>query len=65
MNDTGMIAFSFLSSQSETRFFNQKKTQFRLLKDLNSSKMNDFLIDRSVPVTLDSYMLTFGDSNKS
>ena len=38
--------------------------QFTLRKDLNSTKMNDFLINGGVPVTLYSNMLTFRDSNK-
>ena len=41
------------------------KSQFRLKKDLNSTKMNDLLINEGIPVTIFSNMLTFRDSNKS
>ena len=41
-----------------------KKSQFRLIKDLNS-KMYVFLIHENIPVTLYSNMLNFIDSNKS
>ena len=43
----------------------ENKSQFRLLKDLNSTEMYDFLIHGNKPVTLYSIMLTFRDSNKS
>ena len=46
-------------------FLNLKKCQFRLRKDPNSTKLNDFLIHRSIPVTLFSNMILFRDSNKS
>ena len=36
-----------------------------MTKDLNSSKMNDFLINDGLPVTLYSNLLIFGDSNES
>ena len=43
----------------------ENKSQFRLIKDLNSTKMNDFLIIGCIPVTLFSNMLTFRDNNNS
>ena len=43
----------------------ENKSHFRLVKDLNSTKMNDFLVNAGIPVTLYSNMLTFRDSNKS
>ena len=58
MNDKGMIAPYFASSLVKL-FKPENKSQFRLMKDLNSTKMNDFLINTSVPVTLYSKMLTF------
>ena len=63
MNDKGMIA-PYLAS-SLVNFFNLKKSQFRLIKDLNSIEMNEFLISDGTPVTLYSKMLTFRDSNKT
>ena len=43
----------------------ENKSQFEIKKDLNSTKMNDFLINECIPVTLFSNMLLFRDSNKS
>ena len=43
----------------------ENKSQFVLKKDLNSTKMNDFLMNEGIPVTLFSDVLTFRDSNKS
>ena len=40
------------------------KGQFRLTKDPNSTKTNDFLINEKVPVTIFSNMLTFRDTKK-
>ena len=64
MNDKSMIAPYLASSLVEV---NKKdnKSQFRLRKDPNSTKMNDFLIHGTVPVTIFSDMMVFRDSNKS
>ena len=43
MNDKGMIA-SFLASSLVEVFKSDNKSQFRLRKDPDSTKMNDFLI---------------------
>ena len=64
MNDSGLIA-PYLASSLVNVFKPENKSQFRLKKDLNSTKMNDFLINEGVPVTLVSNMLIFRDSNKS
>ena len=64
MNDSGLIA-PYLASSLVNVFKPEKKSQFRLKKDLNSTKMNDFLIIEGIPVTLVSNMLIFRDSNKS
>ena len=64
MNDKGMIA-PYLASSLVNLFKPENKSQFRLRKDLNSTKLNDFLIHGSVPVTLFSNMITSRDSNKS
>ena len=64
MNDKRMIA-PYLASSLVILFKPENKIQFRLIKDLNSSKMNDFLINGGIPVTLFSNMLFFKDSNKS
>ena len=64
MNDSGSIA-PYLASSLVNVFKPENKSQFRLKKDLNSTKMNDFLINEGIPVTLVSNMLIFRDSNKS
>ena len=64
MNDKGLIS-PYLASSLVNLFKPENKSQFRLKKDLNSTKMNDFLINEGIPVTLFSNMLLFRDSNKS
>ena len=64
MNQKGLIA-PYLASSLVNVFKPENKSQFRLRKDNNSTKMNDFLIHRGIPVTLFSNMITFRDSNKS
>ena len=64
MNDKGLIS-PYLTSSLVNLFKPENKSQFKLKKDLNSSKINDFLINESIPITLFSNMLIFRDSNKS
>ena len=64
MNNNGLIA-PYLASSLVNLFKPENKSQFRLKKDLNSTKMNDFLINKGIPVTLVSNLLIFRDSNKS
>ena len=64
MDDKGLIAPYLVSSLAEV-FKKDNKSQFRLRKDPNSTKMNDFLIHGTIPVTIFSNMITFRDSNKS
>ena len=64
MNEQGMIASYLVSSLVEV-FKKDNKSQFRLRKDPNSTKLNDFLIHGSIPVTIFSNMIVFRDSNKS
>ena len=63
MNDRGMIA-PYLASFLVNLFKPESRSQFRLKKDLNSTKTYDFLIKGGIPVTLNSIMLIFRDSNK-
>ena len=51
MNDKNMLA-PYLDSFLVILYKPENKTQFRLIKDPNSTKMNDFLINRGIPVTL-------------
>ena len=64
MNEKGMMA-PYLASSLVNLFKPGNKSQFNLIKDLNSTKMNDLLIHGIIPVTLYSNMFTFRDSNKS
>ena len=64
MNDKGLIA-PYLASSLVEVFKKDNKSQFRLRKDPNSTKINDFLIHGTVPVTIFSDMMVFRDSNKS
>ena len=64
MNDKGLIA-PYLTTSLVEVFKKDKKCQFRLRKDTNSTKMNDFLIHGTIPVTIFSNMITFRESNKT
>ena len=64
MNEKGLIA-PYSASSLVNLFKPENKSQFRLIKDLNSTKMNDFLINDGIPVTLYSIMLISRDSNRS
>ena len=64
MNDKGLIA-SYLTTSLVEVFKKDNKSQFRLRKDPNSTKMKDFLIHGTIPVTIFSNMITFRDSNKT
>ena len=62
--DNGIIAHYLTTSLVEV-FKKDNKSQFRLRKDPNSTKINDFLIHGTIPVTIFSNMITFRDSKKT
>ena len=64
MNDKGMIA-PYLASSLVNLFKPENTSQFILTKDNETIRMNDFLINSGLPISLYSNMLTFRDSNKS
>ena len=64
MIDKGLIA-PYLTTSLVEVFKKDNKSQFRLRKDPNSTKLNDFLIHGTIPVTIFSNMIVFRDSNKS
>ena len=64
MNDKGMIA-PYLASSLVNLLKPESKSQFRLRKDSNSSKVNDFLIHGKIPVSIYSSKITFRDSNQN
>ena len=59
MGDKGLIDSSIIEVIKS-----DNKGQFRLTKDPDSTKPNDFLINEKVPVTIFSNMITFRDSKK-
>ena len=59
MNDKGLIDSSLIEVIKS-----DNKGQFRLIKDPDSTKTNDFLINEKVPVTIFSNMLTFRNTKK-
>ena len=59
-----MIA-PYLASSLVNLFKPENTSQLKLIKDPNSIKMNNFLINGGIPVTLYSNMLIFRDSDKS
>ena len=63
MNDRGILASYLMSPLS--RITNPDNTsQFRLVKDHNSNRVNDLLMKNKIPITLYGNMLTFRDTNK-
>ena len=64
MDEKGMIA-SYLASSLVEVFKKDNKSQFGLRKDPNSTKLNDFLIHGTIPVTIYSNMIVFRDRNKT
>ena len=64
MDENDMIA-SYLASSMVEVFKKDNKSQFRLRKDPDSTKLNDFLIHGKIPVTIFSNMITFRDTDKT
>ena len=64
MNDKDVIA-PHLGTSLVNVLKSENTSQFRLINDLNSTKMYVFLINGGIPVTLFGKMLTFRDSKKS
>ena len=63
MNDRGILATYLMSPLS--RITNPDNTsQFKLVKDSSSNRVNDLKINRTIPITLYGNMLTFRDTNK-
>ena len=63
VNDRGILATYLMSPLS--RITNPDNTsQFRFVKDHNSSRLNDLKINKTIPITLYGNMLTFRDTNK-
>ena len=63
MNDRGILA-SYLMSPLSIITNPENTTQFKLVKDSNSNRVNDLKINNSIPITLYNNMLTFRDTGK-
>ena len=63
MNDRGILAKYLMSPLS--RITNpENSSQFKLVKDSNSNRVNDLKINKTIPITLYGNMITFRDTNK-
>ena len=63
MNDRGILTTYLMSPLS--RITNPENTsQFKLVKDPSSNRVNDLKINKLIPITLYGNMLTFRDTNK-
>ena len=63
MNDRGILATYLLSLLSKITNL-ENSTQFKLVKDANSNRVNDLKINKTIPITLHDNLLTFRDTNK-
>ena len=63
MNDRGILA-TFLMSPLSRIINSENSTQFKLVKDPSSNRVNDLKINKTIPITLCGNMLTFRDTNK-
>ena len=63
MNDRGILA-SYLMTPLSKITNPENTTQFTLLKDPNSNRVNDLLIKNTIPITLYNNLLTFRDTGK-
>ena len=63
LNDRGILATYLMSPLSGITNLDNT-SQFRLVKDHNSNRVNDLLMKNKIPITLYGKMLTFRDTNK-
>ena len=63
MNDRGILA-SYLMSPLSKITNPENTTQFKLVKDSSSNRVNDLLIHDTIPITLYNNLLTFRDTGK-
>ena len=63
MNDRDILA-SYLMSPLSKITNPENTTQFKLVKDSTSNRVNDLKINKTVPITLYNNMLTFRDTGK-
>ena len=63
MNDRGIMA-SYLMSPLSKITNPENTTQFKLVKDSSSNRVNDLKINKTIPITLYGNILTFRDTGK-
>ena len=63
MNDRGTLA-SYLMSPLSKITNPENVSQFKLVKDSSSKRVNDLVIKNRIPITLHDNLLTFRDTNK-
>ena len=63
MNDRGLLA-SYLMSPLIKITNPKNTTQFKIVKDQNSNRVNDLLLKNTIPITLYNNMLTFRDTGR-
>ena len=63
MNDRGILATYLMSLLSKITN-PEKASQFKLVKDSNSNRVNNLKINKTVPINLYNNMLTFPDTGK-
>ena len=63
MNDRGILA-SYLMTPLSKITNSQNTTQFKLVKDSTSNRVNDLKRNKTIPITLYNNMLTFRDTGK-
>ena len=63
MNDRGILA-TFLMSPLSKITNPENTSQFKLVKDHNSNRVNDLLMKNKIPITLYKNILTFRDTGK-
>ena len=62
MKDRGIIAAYLLSPSSKTSTRGENTSQFTLIKDYNSNRVNDLLKHTTIPATLYNNWLLFHDT---
>ena len=63
MNDRGILATYLMSPLSKITN-PENDSQFKLVKDSNSNRVNDLLFKNKIPITLYGNILTFRDTGK-
>ena len=63
LSDRGILA-TYLMSPLSRITIPDNTSQFRLVKDHSSNRVNDLKINKTIPITLYGNMLTFRDTNK-